>query len=110
MANHEEIIADLDAEAHCFVKPVVVQNCAHVEVVRHDESIEAHVFAKEVADDDRGERRWAIYGIQARDGNMADHHAIDGVGEMAEDGEFVGFHEVARSLNTREFVVGIEAR
>ena len=41
---------------------------------------------------------------------MADHHAVDGVGEMAEDSEFKGFHEIARSINAREFVVGIESR
>ena len=44
MANHEEVIADLNAEAHGFIKSVVVQNRAHVEVVRHDETFEAHVF------------------------------------------------------------------
>ena len=41
---------------------------------------------------------------------MADHHAVDGVSEMAEDSEFMGFHEIARSLNAREFMVGVEAR
>lgn len=46
MANHEEVIADLNAEAHGFIEPVVVQNRAHVEVVSHDKSFEAHVFAE----------------------------------------------------------------
>ena len=53
MAYHEEVIADLDAEAHGFIKSVVVQNRAHVEVVCHDETFEAHALAEEVADDDR---------------------------------------------------------
>ena len=53
MAYHEEVIADLDAEAHGFIKSVVVQNRAHVEIVCHDETFEAHALAEEVADDDR---------------------------------------------------------
>lgn len=29
--------------------------------------------------------------------------------EMAEDGEFMGFHEVAAAFDARKFVVGVEA-
>ena len=40
---------------------------------------------------------------------MAGHHGIDLVGEVAEDGEFVLFHELGAAADGGEFVVGVES-
>ena len=39
---------------------------------------------------------------------MRDHHAIDLAGELAEDGEFMFLHRLARAHDDRKFVMRIK--
>jgi len=46
MANHRHIVPCCDGQSTCVLKPIPSKNCAHVEVVRHDETIETEFVAQ----------------------------------------------------------------
>ena len=46
MTNHRQIVSRLDGAANCFLEAVLIQDRAHIEVVGHDQTIEAHFFAE----------------------------------------------------------------
>jgi len=51
MADHRQIVSGTDGEANRFFKAVLVQDCAHVEIVRHDQTLEAKFPAQQFRDD-----------------------------------------------------------
>lgn len=46
MAKHGHVVPCCDAKANCVLKPVSGKNCAHVEIVRHDKTIETEFVAQ----------------------------------------------------------------
>src|SRR5205085_1337140 len=48
MANHGQIIPGADRESDCLFQPIAIQNCAHVEIVGHYESIKTKLVAKQI--------------------------------------------------------------
>ena len=89
MADHGEIVSGADGAANGFFEAVLVQDRAHVQVVGHDEAIEAKLVAQEAGDDARGERGGVFRGLERGIPTVADHHAIDAAAKLAEDGELV---------------------
>src|SRR6266446_5604731 len=51
MADHRQIVSGADGEANRFFEPVLVQDRAHVEIVRHDQTIEAKFPTQQFRDD-----------------------------------------------------------
>jgi len=110
VADHEEVIPRCEAEADHLVESVVVQDRPHVEVVGHDESAESHLFLEESRGDRRGERGGHARGIEFGEGDVADHHAVDGVpavAEFAEDLQLMGFQFCMGAGEGGEFVMRV---
>ncbi len=84
VANHEEVVASQEGGVQNFVEFVVVEDCAHVEVIGHDQPLEAHFLAEEMFDDGRGKRGGAADIVQSRDVDVRAHHAVDFIEHLAE--------------------------
>ena len=55
MTNHSQIIPGADRSSNRFFEAVFIQDRSHVEVVRHDEPVEAELAAEQFGDDAVGE-------------------------------------------------------
>src|SRR5713101_8938147 len=51
MTDHGQIVSSPDGEPNCFFQSVTVQDRAHVEIIGHDQSIEAEFLAQEIGND-----------------------------------------------------------
>ena len=51
MADHRPIVPRADGKPDRFLEAVFIQDRAHVEVVRHDQALEAKFFAQQICDD-----------------------------------------------------------
>lgn len=74
MTDHEQVVTCLDSKAHRLVKTVVIEDRAHIEIIGHDEPLKAKVIFEQFRDNLWREGSRAGDFIEARDGNMADHH------------------------------------
>ena len=108
VADHCEIVAGFDGEADGFCETEVIEDCAHVEIIRHDEAIESVVISQQSGDDRVGEGRGEALRFEGGVERVSDHHGIHAVAEGSEDVEFVGFEVFFGQIDHGEFMVRIE--
>ena len=110
VADHEKVVARGKTETDHLVEPEVVDDGSHVEVVGHDEAAEAHLLTQQARGDGGRERCRKARGVEFPEGDMTDHHAVDGVlarAKPAEDLEFVGLEIGKRPREGGELMVGV---
>src|SRR6266404_8999209 len=83
MTDHGEIISRRDREANCLFEAVLIQDRAHVEIVSHNQTGEAHLFAQQSSHDAMGRCRGRSFRLETWIPAVASHHAIDDIGRTA---------------------------
>ncbi len=109
VAEHEEIISGGESKAHGFLESVMIENGAHIKVVRHDEALESKFAAEKIEIEGGRERGRTVRGVNRREGDMADHHAVEIGDKGAEDGELASVEVGAGAGEAGEFFVWVES-
>ena len=79
MANHGKVISRGDGEADCFFETVLIENRSHIEIISHNQPIEAELIMQQLGDDAARQGGWCLLRLEIGIPAMTDHHAIDGV-------------------------------
>lgn len=109
VAEHEEVISGSESQAHGFLESVMIENGPHIEVVCHDEALESKFAAEKIEIEGGRERCRPVRGVNRRERDVADHHAVEIGDKGAEDGEFAGVEVCAGAGEAGEFFVWVES-
>src|SRR5439155_1874195 len=115
MANHGEIVSGRNRETNRVLEAVSIENRAHVEIVRHGETIEAEFFAKQLGNDAARQGRGSLLRLKTGVPTVANHHTVDGgrfrriapTYKLSEHGEFFAIQFLAGAIDFWQLVVRI---
>src|SRR4051794_1352513 len=89
MTYHCEVVTGIHREAKRLREAVLVVDRAHVEIIGHDEAIEAEIVAQKIRHDGRRKGRGQLPGVETRIPAVTDHHAVHALRESPKYGELV---------------------
>src|SRR5438067_12272709 len=105
MTNHRHVVTCRDTQAYRVLKPISGKDCAHVEIVSHDETIETEFAAQQIGYDPTQQRSRRLFRLKAGIPDVTDHHAVYIADDLPKYSQYVLIQLFAGTINSWHFIV-----